>query len=95
MGGPRKVQGSEDWLGALQNAVKDGAEPVPDGWKSAAELATEIRRSRPHTMRIVRELLLAGRAESRKFRIWVGNRTYPVPHDKLNEDSKITKSDSN
>lgn len=62
-----------------------GAKPdeVPKGWHTAAEIATQIGRSQPHTSKLLRTGVADGSVERRDYRIRTGNRLYPVGHYKL------------
>tara|TARA_Y100000588_G_scaffold340293_1_gene383532 strand:+ start:4339 stop:4494 length:156 start_codon:yes stop_codon:yes gene_type:complete len=48
-------------------------------------LAKRLGVSRCHANKQVNELIEAGKAEMKTFRVWRGNRIYPVPHYKLKE----------
>ena len=81
MGNSKRIQ--KDWLNSLEEVIRDDEESVPEGWLSMIALAKSLRISRCHANKQVNELIEVGKAEMKTFRVWRGNRIYPVPHYKL------------
>jgi hypothetical protein len=85
MGDTRKTKGDLSWADLLSEERKVPAEEVPDGWKSAREIAAETNKSLSHTSWLLRVGVAEGRIEMQKFSIDVGTRTYPVHHYRIVE----------
>ena len=83
MGNTRKAKGDLSWADLLSEERKVPAEEVPDGWKTSRAIAEEQSRSLSHTSWLIREAVLEGKVEMKRFSIDVGPRTYPVPHYRI------------
>tara|TARA_B100001123_G_C15145883_1_gene961501 strand:- start:246 stop:497 length:252 start_codon:yes stop_codon:yes gene_type:complete len=83
MGNSKRIQ--DNWLTSLEEVIREDEERVPEGWLSMIGLAKRLGVSRCHANKQVNELIEAGKAEMKTFRVWRGNRIYPVPHYKLKE----------
>lgn len=70
-----------DLLAELSKALMtNGAETVPNGWKTVSELAAESGKSICRAGEIVRAAVRAGLLEQRTFRISAGNRVCAIKH---------------
>ena len=68
-------------LKSLKEAIACQPEPVPDGWKTMAQLASDWGTSVSHAIRLIRKGIDIGTVEQRKFRIQNGRRgVYPTWH---------------
>jgi len=83
MGDPRKPEGDLGWADMLSEMRKPGAREAPEGWQTSQEIADELDRSRPHTVKQLRIAIDEGRAEKRMYQEWKGNRAYPTPYYKM------------
>jgi len=63
----------------LSEIRKPGAREAPEGWKTSQEIADELNRSRPHTVKQLKIAINEGRAEKRMYQDWKGDRSYPTP----------------
>ena len=72
-----------DWAAALAQLAGTKAESVPAGWKTVKELGEELLRDRSHMSRSLRLLKAQGKAESRMFRVMVGQYARPTEHWRL------------
>ncbi len=70
------------WAAAL--AAPQTPDEVPPGYHTANQLADKLAKNRNSINRQLGELVKAGRAEVKKFRIQTGQRgLYPTPHYRL------------
>jgi len=70
------------WAAAL--ASPQIPDTIPPGYHTAVELADTLGKNRNSINRQLGELVKAGRAEVKKFRIQTGQRgLYPTPHYRL------------
>jgi len=68
-------------LSDLVKALADGGiEQVPDGWKTAQQIAHESGKSRPRTSEVLRAGMRAKLIQTQVFRVRRGDKVYPVPH---------------
>tara|TARA_Y100000310_G_scaffold306858_1_gene348396 strand:+ start:597 stop:845 length:249 start_codon:yes stop_codon:yes gene_type:complete len=56
------------------------ADEVPEGWRTAKEIAEQTSTSYSRTMKKLNELLDSGEVETKKFRRKAHHRIYPCPH---------------
>jgi len=83
MGDTGKPEGDLGWADMLSEMRKPGAREAPEGWKTAQEIADELDRSRPHTVKQLKIAIEEGRAERRMYQEWKGDRAYPTPYYKM------------
>mgnify|MGYP000137601169 CR=1 FL=1 len=83
MGDPRESKSDLGWADMLSDMRKPGAREAPEGWKTAQEIADELGRSRPHTVKQLRIAIDEGRAERRTYQEWKGDRSYPTPYYRM------------
>lgn len=57
-----------------------GAEPVPEGWLNAYQIAEKWGLHPSTTMKRLADLLRGGRVEMRRFNILRGDKPYPTRH---------------
>lgn len=74
---------TDEWQQALQEVVNDQEETVPKGWITMQEFAHRVGKSTTHASKFMRQLVLFGKAEVKKFTILSGNRVWSVPHYRL------------
>jgi hypothetical protein len=68
----------------LQSALAGDEETPEPGFFTVEQWAEKVGKSPVQTGRLLRKFAAAGKAEWRKYRIrTAGDRTYPVPHYKL------------
>jgi len=73
-----------DWKELLQFARATGAEQVPAGFKTRAELQKQFCLGQSHTSRVIKKLLAAGKIECKKFRVPLPSGTVrAIPHYKI------------
>jgi len=70
----------KETLAALERAISRKDEIVPKGWFTARKWGEKWSLSRPRTVEKLRDLVEDSEFEVRTFRIWSGQRLYPVPH---------------
>jgi len=73
----------KDWKELLQHARSVGADKIPAGFKSRAELQIQFSLGQAQTGTIIRELLADGKLECRNFRVQTRAGVRPVPHYKI------------
>lgn len=73
------------WKAAVEKLRNTSLDTVPKEWKTRIQLEAEMGLSRAHTQRILSDMVSAGAAEMKRFRIYHGNQQgiYPVPHYRL------------
>ena len=76
-----RKQEAKQWAKML-SAPQPIADVVPDGWRTAKEIAAEIRRSQSYASKMLNRLVSEGKLQRRKFRILTGSKMYPVDHYK-------------
>ncbi len=77
--GVLKKEEARQWAEMLQVSV-DQADEVPEGWRTAKEIAEQTSTSYSHTMKKLNALLDSGEVETKKFRRKAHHRVYPCPH---------------
>lgn len=70
------------WKAALVAPTIE-AEEVPDGWKTAIQLAQMTGRERSTITNRMSLLVRQGKAEMKRFRVMTGRGVYPTPHYRL------------
>ena len=68
---------------AVLSAPSVAPEVVPPGWFTVAQLADKLDRSICNTSQRIRQMVAAGKAEKRMFRIQLAEKVRPVPHYRL------------
>ena len=76
-----KKQEAQQWAKML-SAPQPIADVVPDGWRTAKEIAGEICRSQSYASKMLNRLVEEGKLQRRKVRIPTGTKMYPVDHYK-------------
>jgi predicted transcriptional regulator len=67
-------------LARLADAFSAQVDEVPEGWRTADQIAAEAGKSTPTACRYLKQAIAAGLVEMRPYRIRSGTRVYPVPH---------------
>lgn len=72
-----------EWIAALAQSLADGADKVPVGWKTTAQIAGEIGKSEDHTRHLIYVLVKQGRALAKNFKVVTRNGVKPLPHYRI------------
>ena len=80
---PKPDNDLADWCAALASVVPMSVEVVPTGWKTIFQLADEHKTSQTTIRTKVGELIAAGRAERRKFRVDRNGHIHALYHYRL------------
>jgi hypothetical protein len=67
----------------LQSALAGDKETPESGYFTTEQWAMKVGKSLSRTGKLLSAFVAAGRAERRTYRIRTGDKTYPVPHYKL------------
>ena len=68
-----------DWIDLLRESASK-PERVPDGWKTAREIAIELGLSENTVTTKLRRLIAEKKVETKKFTVQAGTRIIPVMH---------------
>lgn len=71
------------WAKALEDSLQQRSDIVPEGWATCKAIADELGKAENTVVRQLGDLMRAGKAESRRFRIPYGNAIKSIPHYKL------------
>ena len=71
------------WADALDNLLMKRAEKVPEGWKTSAQVAAAMGMCEEMGKVKCKQLVAAGLAERREFRVKWGKMVRPRPHYRL------------
>lgn len=71
------------WIKLLDEALKEGIQPVPKGWQSAKQISAETKRSVTDIRKLLAKLVKEGRCERKEFRIQSRKYIVKTPHYKL------------
>ena len=84
MGNSKRDKIDLSWAKALEEELGsvDIDDPGPD-WKTCRQVAEDTGVSQSHASWKIRNMVMEGRAEMKKFRILAGGKPYPVPHYRL------------
>ena len=77
------------WHELLSDEYASRAELPDDGYKTCEQIANELKKSVSYTSFILRRLEKRGKVDVRKFKIKTGNKYYPVPHYKINDQEEL------
>ncbi len=76
------------WAAALDSMLGQRTEAVPKGWKTASEVAAELGMCEEMGKVKCKQLVAAGLAERKEFRVKWGNMVRPRPHYRLVKSPK-------
>lgn len=84
MDSPHRLRNTmSEWLKAITDLVSITCDKPPKGWKTATQIAEELKCSLSHAQRKILKLKEKGLVDSQTFKVKGDNKVYPVPHYKI------------
>lgn len=73
----------DEWKSALEELSAIKSDSVPKGWVTCRRFAEMSSLSESQSLKKLRALVQATKAEKKNFRIEIGDRIFPIPHYRL------------
>ena len=74
---------ANDWADAIAKSISSKIDPIPEGFETARQVSDRIGKRSTQTKLYLKELILEGKAEMKKFYIKSENTRSYIPHYRL------------
>ena len=81
-----------EWAKLLDEALKDGADKIPDGWLTRKAIAAEWGKTERQTERLILAFLKSGKLERHSFRVIRENGLRLQPYYRLAAKKDVPKA---
>jgi hypothetical protein len=74
---------ANQWADAIARSIANKSDKIPEGFETAKQIAEQIGKKSTQTKLYIKDLLMQGKAEMKKFYIKTETATITVPHYRL------------
>jgi hypothetical protein len=74
---------ANQWADAIARSIANKSDKIPEGFETAKQISEHIGKKSTQTKLYIKDLLMQGNAEMKKFYIKTETATIPVPHYRL------------